>query len=148
MTLPYSTATSGKNALDEIQKILKEFGCAKFASGEDFSTGVLFLQFEHCGRMIHMNASAKGYAAAWLNENPYSSRRKCTRSQWETKALNIGSIAICSMLRDWVKGQMTAIQVGMFSFEAAFLSHTMLPSGVTVCEYIEESNLLPALTED
>lgn len=49
MTLPYSSATSGKNAIADIQKMLKKFGCTKFATGEDFDTGDLFVQFEHNG---------------------------------------------------------------------------------------------------
>ena len=33
--LPYENSTSGKNALEEIQKILKQFGCRKFAAGAE-----------------------------------------------------------------------------------------------------------------
>lgn len=65
MALPYSQATSGDRALADIQKMLKKFGCTKFATGEDFDAGELFVQFEHRGRLIHMTASSKGYAAAW-----------------------------------------------------------------------------------
>ena len=143
MSLPYSNARSGANAIAEIQKMLKKFGCQKFATGEDFDTGELFIQFEHRGRMVNMKASGRGYAAAWLKENPWTSRRKGSRAQYEAKALEIGSIAICSILRDWVKGQVTAIEVGMFSFEGAFLSHMMLPSGISVIEHIEQENILP-----
>ena len=147
MALPYSSASSGSKAIAEVQKMLKNFGCKKFASGEDFDTGELFLQFEHRGRMIHMVANGKGYAAAWLRENPWTHLRKSTKDQWEAKALKIGSIAICSMLRDWVKGQITAIEVDMFSFEGAFLSHMMLPSGISVIEHIEQEKLLAPPTE-
>ena len=142
MTLPYSSAKSGTKAIAEIQKMLKQFGCAKFASGEDFDTGELFIQFEHMGRMVNMRANGKGYAGAWLKENPWTHRRQASKVQWESKALEIGSIAVCSILRDWVKGQVTAIEVGMFSFEGAFLSHMMLPSGISVIEHIENEKLL------
>jgi len=147
MTLPYSSAKSGSKAIVEIQKMLKKFGCNKFASGEDFETGELFIQFEHLGRMVNMKANGKGYAAAWLKENPWTRRRQLTKAQWESKALEIGSIAVCSILRDWVKGQVTAIEVGMFTFEGAFLSHMMLPSGISVIEHIEQQQLLAPPTE-
>ena len=147
MTLPYERAKSGQNAIGDIQKMLKKFGCTKFATGEDFDTGELFIQFEHHGRMVSLNASAKGYAALWLKENPWNRQRKCNRAQHESKALKIGSIAVYSILRDWVKGQVTAIEIGMLSFESAFLSHMMLPSGVTVMEHINNENLLPAPAE-
>lgn len=147
MTLPYSNARSGSKAIAEIQKMLKKFGCTKFATGEDFETGELFIQFEHHGRMVNMKASGRGYAAAWLKENPWTYRRQATKTQYEARALEIGSIAVCSILRDWVKGQVTAIEVGMFTFEGAFLSHMMLPSGISVIEHIEQQQLLAPPTE-
>lgn len=143
MTLPYQNATTGHRAIEEIQKILKGFGCSKFATGEDFESGELFIQFERKDRMIKLKANAKGYAAAWLKENPYTRRRKCTRQEHEQKALDIGGTAVYSILRDWVKGQVTAIEIGVLTFESAFLSHIMLPSGKRVIEEIEDQKLLP-----
>lgn len=142
MSLPYQSATSGKRALDEIRKILRVFGCGKFATGEDFETGEVFIQFEHRNRMINISVSAKGYAAAWLNENPWSYRRQATKGEWEQKALKIGSVAVYSILRDWVKAQTTMIEAGVMEFEAAFLSHIMLPSGKSVIDELEERNIL------
>jgi hypothetical protein len=142
MSLPYENATSGNNAINDIQKMLRAFGCTKFGTGEDFNTGELFVQFEHRGHMVNLKASAKGYAAAWLKEHPYSSRTKNTRTQHEARALQIGSVAVYSILRDWVKGQITAVEIGMMSFEAAFLSHMLLPNGRSVIEHVQESKLL------
>ena len=144
MSLPYQNSTSGKRAIEDIQKILRAFGCNKFATGEDFETGEVFIQFEHRGRMISLNASAKGYALAWLKENPWTRRRTGSKAQYESKALTIGSIAVYSILRDWVKGQVTAIEVGVMTFDAAFLSHMMLPSGKRMIEEINDRQLLPA----
>ncbi len=148
MTLPYSTATSGVRALEEIQKILRGFGCSKFGTGTDWDTGEVFIQFEHQGRMINLKASSKGYAAAWLRENPWTHRRHCTKVQHEQKALDIGGIAVYSILRDWVKGQVTAIEVGIMTFEAAFLSYIMLPSGKSVIEEVQATKMLPPPTGD
>ncbi len=144
MTLPYQNATTGKKAIDEIQKILRAFGCSKFATGEDFDTGEVFIQFEHRGRLINMTASAKGYAAAWLKENPWNSKRRCKLAEHQSKALEIGSVAVYSVLRDQIKGNLTAVEVGILSFEAAFLSHIMLPNGKRVIEELEHRQMLPA----
>jgi hypothetical protein len=46
------------------------------------------------------------------------------------------------MLRDWIKGQVAAIETGILSFESAFLGHIMLPAGDTVLERIEPDNFL------
>lgn len=143
MSLPYENATSGQRTIEEIQKILRQFGCNKFATGEDFETGEIFIQFEHRGRPVSLKASAKGYAAAWLKHNPYTPRRRCSKVEHEAKALEIGGIAVYSILRDWVKGQVTAIEIGILSFESAFLSHIMLPNGKRVIEEIEEKQMLP-----
>lgn len=142
MSLPYSNATSGQKAITDIQKILRAFDCSKFATGEDFITGEVFIQFEHRSHMVMLKVSAKNYAAAWLKENPYTSRKRCSRTAHEQKALKIGGIAIYSILRDWIKGQTTAIDIGMLTFESAFLSHIMLPNGQRVIEKIAEMKLL------
>lgn len=147
MGLPYENATSGNNAINEIRKAVQAFGCTKFATGDDFDTGDVFVQFEHRGRAINLRASARGYAAAWLKAHPFGPRTRGTRAEHEARALKIGSVAVYSILRDWVKGQITAVEIGMMSFEAAFLSHMLLPSGQTVIEHVQAQKLLPAPTE-
>lgn len=147
MALPYENATSGNRAIEDIQKMLRAFGCQRFATGEDYETGELFVQFEHRGRMVQLKASAKGYAAAWLKAHPHTSRMRSTRAEHEAKAIKIGGVAVYSILRDWVKGQVTAIEIGMMSFEAAFLSHIMLPSGMSVIEHVQQQKLLPGPRE-
>lgn len=142
--LPYSTATSGERALGEIQKILRRFGCSKFGTMIDDEAGEVLVQFEFEGTPVSVKASIKGYAAAWLKEHPYSGRMRCTRTEHERKALEIGSVAVYSILRDWIKGQTTAIATGILSFEAAFLGQIMLPSGRTVLEHATERKMLPA----
>lgn len=143
MSLPYENATSGNRAIEDIQKMLRSFGCTKFATGEDFETGELFVQFEHRGRKVQLKASARGYAAAWLREHPYGPRTRATKAEHEAKALRIGGVAVYSILRDWMKGQVTAIEIGMLSFEAAFLAHLVLPNGLSVIEHVERQKLLP-----
>lgn len=146
MSLPYENATSGDKAIGEIQKMLRAFGCQRFATGEDYESGELFIQFEHRGRQVQLKASARGYAAAWLRAHPYGPRVRASRADHEAKALKIGGIAVYSILRDWVKGQVTAIEIGMLTFEAAFLSHILLPSGQTVIEHVQHQKLLPQET--
>ncbi len=145
MSLPYSSASSGQNALNDIQKVLRAFNCTKFGTGEDFVTGEVSVQFEHNGQMIMMTVSSKNYAAAWLKENPWNPRKRCSRQAHEQRAGEVGSIAIYSILRDWVKGQVTAIELGLMSFEAAFLPHIVLPNGQRVMDKIVESKMLPVL---
>ncbi|HEU0117013.1 MAG TPA: hypothetical protein VFR09_00140, partial [Alphaproteobacteria bacterium] len=131
MPLPYENATSGDRAVQDMQKILRAFGCDKFGHMLDFSAGELLVQFEYRGRQISVKANANGYAQRWLKEHPYSSRMKSSKAQHEAKAREIGAVAVYSILRDWIKGQITAIETGILSFEGAFLGQIMLPTGKT-----------------
>lgn len=144
MALPYENTTSGERALGEIQKLLRGFGCSRFGSMVDDEAQEIMVQFEYRGQPVSVKASIRGYAAAWLKEHPYNvSRTRCTRSEHERKALNIASVAVYSILRDWIKGQVTAIETGILTFEGAFLGQLMLPDGKTVLEHAQTSNLLP-----
>lgn len=144
MALPYQNTQAGEKALGEIQKFLRGFGCSKFGSMVDDEAGEILVQFEYKGTPVTCKASINGYAQAYLKENPWSTKKKSTRDQYEKKALDIASIAVYSILRDWIKGQITAIETGVLSFEGAFLGQIMLPSGRTVLEEAHHSKMLPS----
>jgi len=146
MALPYESSTSGERALGEIQKILRGFGCNKFGSMVDDGEGVILIQFEYRGRQCSVKASIKGYAAAYLKAHApkrYSSAEQDKAR--EKKAMEVASVAVYSILRDWIKGQVTAIETGILSFEGAFLGQILLASGKTGEEYVFSQKLLPAL---
>jgi hypothetical protein len=142
MSLPYENATSGERALGEIQKLLRGFGCSKFGSMIDDGDGTVLVQFVFRDKPVSVKASTKGYAAAWLKEHPFTSRTRGSKQQHERKALDIASVAVYSILRDWIKGQITAIQTGILSFEGAFLGQILLTSGKTVLEHVEAEKLI------
>jgi hypothetical protein len=143
MSLPYSTATSGDKALAEIQRILQQFGCNKFGVMTDWTEGVLMVQFEWRGARVSFPANFKGYASAWLKENPWTTRKSLTKDQWEAKALEIGSVAVYSILRDWIKAQVVAVETGLVSMEEVFMAHILLPNGQRMIEHAKANNLLP-----
>jgi hypothetical protein len=145
MSLPYENATSGERALGEIQKLLRGFGCTKFGSMSDDEAQEIMIQFEYRGRPVSVKASVRGYAAAWLREHPYGRRTRSTKTEHERKALNIASIAVYSIARDWIKGQITAIETGILTFDGAFLGQILLPTGKTVLEHAASAQLLPQL---
>lgn len=147
MPRPYENATSGANALDDIHKVLTRFGCQRFGTMTDTERGELLVQFSLRGRDVSVKASFQGYAAAWLKEHPYNaSRHRCSRVQHEAKGVAQAQVSVCSVLRDWIKGQVTAIEVGILTFEGAFLGQILLPgTGKTVLETVTERQILPAL---
>ncbi|WP_334130208.1 hypothetical protein [Sneathiella sp.] len=144
MTLPYQNTTSGERAVTEIQKILRSMGCNKFGVMTDDAEKTVTIQFEYRAIPVSVKASAKGYAAAWLKENPHTYRHKLTEAGHRRKAMEIAETAIYSILRDWIKAQVTLIECGIMSFEGAFLSNIMLPNGQTILEVAQDKKLLPA----
>ena len=148
MSLPYENATSGEKALNDIRKVLTTFGCNKFGTMTDTELQEVLVQFEYRGRQIQVKASARGYAAAWLKEHPYnSSYMRKTRVEHERRGVDQGQIAIYSILRDWIKGQITAIECGILTFEGAFLGQILLSTGRTMLETVEQQKMLPAPAE-
>lgn len=146
MAMPYEKTTAGDKALGEIQKLLRAFGCDEFGSMTNDREGYLLVQFVHRGQQVSVKASTRGYAAMWLKANPWSSRKQSTREQHERKAMDIASVAVYSILRDWIKGQIMAIETGVLSFQGAFMAQMVLPSsGITMEEYVRQKNMLPAL---
>lgn len=144
MSLPYDSATSGTRALDEIQRVLTQLGCQRFGTMTDNGKGTIIVQFTYRGRDILVEASVKGYAAAWLKEYPWNRNRNRTVEEHNRKALAQAQISTCSILRDWIKGQVTAIEVGLLTFEGAFLGQILLGNGKTVLETVEANKMLPA----
>jgi len=129
MTLPYASASTGIKARAEILRILKRFGCESVGFMDEFKTKTVILAFACQGRNIQLRASAQGWANAYLKENPWSDRRRYNQHEWEEKALDQGMIAVNSILRDWVKGQITAIETGILTFENIFMPYMLAADG-------------------
>jgi hypothetical protein len=70
MSIPYSSATSGDRAREEVVKVLRRFGCEKIGFMDDHAKHEVTLAFEHRGRPVQLRASAKGWAQMWLKANP------------------------------------------------------------------------------
>jgi hypothetical protein len=141
---PYADATSGVGARDEITRLLRRFGCEQIGFMDDYEQHEVLLVFKHRGRQMQLRSSAKGWAALYLQEHPYNYRHKHGEQEHRDKALAQGHVAINSILRDWVKGQIMAIETGMLSFEAVFLPFMLTHDGRTVAEMTDQIiGLLP-----
>lgn len=142
MSIPYSTATAGDRALNELQKTLAAFGCQAFGTMTDNERGCMVVHFKWRERQVQLEASWKGYAQALMKEYKhvgYGSQR----AKREQAALEQARISVCSVLRDWVKGQTTAVECGVLTFEAAFMPHMLLKDGRRVIDAAQAAQLLP-----
>jgi hypothetical protein len=143
-SIPYANATSGVAARTEITNILRRFGCSNVGFMDDYANHEVMLAFEHRGNRVQLRASAKGWAAMYLKAEPWSDKRRSTRQAYEQAALDKGLIAVNSVLRDWVKGQITAVETGVLSFAGVFLPYMIAADGRPVLEHIQSKNLLPS----
>jgi hypothetical protein len=128
-SVPYAAATSGQKAREEITKILRQFGCESVGFMDDYGAAEVLLAFTHRGRRVQLRASAKGWAALYLKQNPWTGYRRGTRQDYEQKALQQGHVAVNSILRDCIKGQVTAVDCGILSFEAVFMPFMLTADG-------------------
>jgi hypothetical protein len=145
--VPYETATSGIRAREEIIKILRGYGCESVGFMDNFSDKSVLLAFVHRGRSVQLNASAKGWSEMFLRHRPWNPRMRRSKGEYEIDALQQGMIAVNSILRDWVKGQMTAVEAGVLDFEGVFLPYMLTADGKSVLERAREAKLLPAPKE-
>lgn len=145
-TVPYESASSGAAAREEITKLLRRMGCESVGFMDDFEKHEVLLAFKHRGRDLQLRASARGWATMYLKARPFSHRSRGTKHDYEMKALRQGLIAVNSILRDWVKGQVVAVECGMMSFEAVFVPHMLTNDGRPVLERMIEAKMLPAPT--
>lgn len=111
MGIPYAAASTGDKARREVKKILRRLGCDKIGFMDDDAKHEVMLAFSQRGRSFQLPASAKGWAALYLRSNPWTNRHRKSRVEYEQTARRQGHIAVNSILRDWVKGQATAVRL-------------------------------------
>lgn len=143
-SIPYESATAGDRALLDLQRVLQKFGCQSFGTMIDSEHGKTIVQFKWRERSVSLEASWKGYAATWLKAHPYTWQTRGAKRDHENRALEQAKVSVCSVLRDWVKGQVTAVECGVMSFETAFMPHMLLPTGERVIDRLQADRLLPA----
>ncbi len=148
MGLPYEHATSGKRAVEDMRKLLLGFGASSFGVMEYFGSGEVVAQFELRGQQVTVRASFEGYTRAWLAHHPWNSRMKLSKPQHEERARKQGQVAVYSILRDWIRGQVTAVEIGMLSFQAAFLGQLTGADGRSVLEAVTSSGMLRLGVDD
>jgi hypothetical protein len=105
---------------------------------DDDANHEVVLYFEHRGRPVRMPVSVKGWAQMWLKANPLSSRARKSEHEHRQEALRKGHLAASSAIRDWVKGQVTAIETGLLSFEAVFMPFMLDSDGRPLIERMKD----------
>jgi hypothetical protein len=140
--LPYSDGSRKNAAIASMRRILRDFCTSKFGLLEDFKAGQVIVQFERGRRRVQIRANVSAYAAAWLKQHRWSPRRGMSRTRYEERATRQAQCAVCAVLRDWIKAQLLAVELGMLTFEAAFLGQLLIGPRETVIDRITETRWL------
>ena len=146
MSIPYASASSGMKARDEIRNILQRFGCESVGFMDEFDVHSVLLAFVYRGRKVQLRASAQGWANTLLKHEREQGPPKRQRRRTEDEALAQGMIAVNSILRDWVKGQITAIETGILQFDHIFMPYMLAKDGRPVVEHMRVH--LPQIEND
>ena len=136
-SIPYAQAQAGPRAREQITKLLRGFGCASVGFMDDFENQSMLLAFRYRGRQFQLEASAKGWAAIYLEENPWHSGRSTSKEEYEAKVLKQGMLAANSIIRDWIKGQLAAAESRIVKFEHIFMPFMLTRDGRTLAELVD-----------
>ena len=83
---------------------------------DEFAAGSLLLAFSGAATRCSSAPPPAAGPISTSRRTPGHTRRRCSKAEWESKARAQGMIAVNSILRIWVRGQITAIETGITEF--------------------------------
>lgn len=139
MKLPYASSTAGQAREKEIRDCLRGVGASAVGFMVDDDTDQIIAQFRLHGREVTIPMSVGAYEAAWLRENPHTTRMRKTPAQHKAEARTQAELSTWAVLADWIKAQAAMMHCGFVDADTAFLAHIHLPDGRRVGEAIAAS---------
>ena len=121
------TKVSVARSQDRIRTLLARFGASGFSVSEDFKTGDGQLTFVYKDMPVILSVSASRYAKVKMENEPWTSRRRCTEEEYEAKLTEEGAKGIWRAAETWIKAQLEGVEFGFITFEDAFLAHFGVP---------------------
>ena len=136
-SIPYASATAGGKAQGEIERLLRGFGAEHIGWAKDYVSHQTTLWFVYRQRQVQLRVSAQGWANMYLEAHPWHARRTVSQEEYEQRWLTQGEIAVISILRDWIKGQLTAVEAGLMQFDHVFLPYMICEDNLTLAEQMD-----------
>lgn len=144
MSLPYANSkASPQQAQARIQATLRKFGVSRISFEEDFEQCTLTVRLQYKDYPVSIPVDYGRLAEIYLEEDPYTSRKRMTRQAWEDGKREVAYRAAFSLLEDYLKSMVTIVEMGVFSFEEIFVSYFVGPGGKRLGEIFKQR--LPAL---
>lgn len=137
--LPYSKSTASPRAAQErIRKTLIKFGVDRISFDEDFKNKTLSIHFQYRDFPVTIPIDINALAETYLDADPYTYRKRGTRTEWEERIKETAERAAFSLLDDFVKGMVLMAEMGVFSFEEIFISYFVGKNGKRLGEEFKE----------
>lgn len=137
MALPYSSSKANPvKAQMAIRKMLLKFGVSNIGFNEDFVNFTVIVYFTYNNFPVSIPINYKDLSEMYLEEEPWTYRRKNTEEEWVEKKRQIAYNASFSMINDFLKSLITMIELGAFSFEEIFMSYFTDNKGIRLGEIL------------
>lgn len=119
---PYSKSTASPTAAEHrIKEMLRKFGVQMVSITDDYENKTIFILFKHNGIPVKIPLTYGILADKWLKENPYTFRHRMPREKHEQNIKDTAYRAAFSILEDFLKALVTMVDMGVRTFEEAFL---------------------------
>lgn len=120
---PYSKSTASPAAAEQrIKALLRKFGVQMVSITDDYEHKIIFVIFKHRGLPVKIPITYGILADKWIEETPYTSRRRITKAQHEENIRETAYSAAFSIMEDLLKALITMVDMGVRTFEEAFLA--------------------------
>jgi hypothetical protein len=152
MSYAVGTRVSAERTRIEIERILRRYGCSQFQSGWDEPSLTAHVGFQRGLALIRILVPIPDPTSQEFTLSPAGRRRTKESAEQAHSA---------EERRRWralllvIKAKLEAVETGISTLEAEFLSHMVLPNGLTFGEWavpqlteINEHHKMPALLTD
>ena len=130
MSLPYANSKANPmQAQARIQGTLQKFGVSRIAFEQDFVARTLTVRLQYKEYPVCIPVEYGRLAELYIKEDPYTTRKRMTRGEWEAAKREVAYRAAFSLLEDYLKSMSTIVEMGVFSFEEIFVSYFVGPGG-------------------
>jgi len=137
MALPYqNSSTDPSKAQGRIQATLRKFRVGRIIFDDDIDNHTIKIMFSYNNLPVVLPVDYKELGDKFLEQEPYTSRRRGSKADYEFAMYEKAFKASYAMLEDLVKAMISIVNVGVYSFEDVFLGFFMGKDGRRVAEIL------------
>ncbi len=124
------------HAQQRIRKTLIKFGVDRIMFDEDFKAFTVYMKFRYKEYPVCIPVNYDYVARKFMKAAPYSYRGRSSKERWEQKHRDKAYRASFSIIEDFIKGMITLVELGVFTFEEIFISYFIGPNEKRLGEYL------------